>query len=230
MKNTQRELMSTECTPTVLPDFAELLPPLSKEQSTALETDILKNGCYAPIIVNENMVVIDGHNRLSICEKHGLPYRMAVFSFEDDLEAKQWALDTQKSRRNLSKWELGRIALKLKPEIEARARENQGQRNDLSLKSDEGCFTPLDTRQALTDTVGISRDTMSKVIRIAEYAPDSVKEALDKKEISVHKGYTLTKDIDEFTRAKERRRGVQSHKAGTDKDISCGKFRKRRAV
>ena len=50
---------------------------------------------------------------------------MAVFSFEDLLEAKQWALDTQKGRRNLEKWELGKIALKLKPEVEAKARANQ---------------------------------------------------------------------------------------------------------
>ena len=44
---------------------------------------------------------------------------MAVFAFDDLLEAKQWALDTQKGRRNLDKWELGKIALKLKPDIEA---------------------------------------------------------------------------------------------------------------
>ena len=49
---------------------------------------------------------------------------MAVFAFEDLLEAKQWALDTQKGRRNLDKWELGKIALKLKPEIEAKAKAN----------------------------------------------------------------------------------------------------------
>ena len=49
---------------------------------------------------------------------------MLVFSFANLLEAKQWALDTQKGRRNLDKWELGKIALKLKPEIEARARFN----------------------------------------------------------------------------------------------------------
>jgi hypothetical protein len=36
---------------------------------------------------------------------------MAVFAFEDDLEAQRWALDTQKARRNLSAWELGQIAL-----------------------------------------------------------------------------------------------------------------------
>ena len=48
-----------------------------------------------------------------------------VFSFTDLFEAKQWALDTQKGRRNLDKWELGKIALKLKPEIEARTWANR---------------------------------------------------------------------------------------------------------
>ena len=119
MKNTGTEYMSTERTPTVRPDFAELLPPLSDEQLSLLEADILKNGCYTPVIVNEDMVIVDGHNRASICDKHGVPYRMAVFSFEDDLEAKQWALDTQKSRRNLSINELCKIALKLRPDVEA---------------------------------------------------------------------------------------------------------------
>ena len=102
----------------------QLLPPLSGEQFSALEEEISKNGCYAPIIVNQDMIIIDGHNRFRICEKHSLPYKMLVFSFADLLEAKQWALDTQKGRRNLDKWELGKIALKLKPEIEARAKAN----------------------------------------------------------------------------------------------------------
>ena len=57
--------------------------------------------------------------------KRQIPYKMLVFSFQEMLEAKQWALDTQKGRRNLDKWELGKIALRLKPDIEARARANQ---------------------------------------------------------------------------------------------------------
>ena len=40
----------------------QLLPPLSGEQFSALEEEISKNGCYAPIIVNQDMVIIDGHN------------------------------------------------------------------------------------------------------------------------------------------------------------------------
>ena len=125
MRNTGIEYGSGERTPVVLPEMAQLLPPLTGEQLAALEADLLANGCYSPIIVNEDMTVIDGHNRLELCEKHGIPYKMAVFSFADMLEAKQWALDTQKGRRNLDKWELGKIALKLKPDLEARAKANQ---------------------------------------------------------------------------------------------------------
>ena len=64
----------------MLPEMEELLPPLSAEQFSSLESDILENGCYAPVIVNEDMTVIDGHNRLRICEKHGLPYNCLLYT------------------------------------------------------------------------------------------------------------------------------------------------------
>ena len=98
MQNAGTVYSSTERTPTVLPEMAELLPPLSGEQLAALEADILKNGCYSPIIVNEDLAIVDGHNRQKLCEQHDIPYNIAVLSFESLLEAKQWALDTQKGR------------------------------------------------------------------------------------------------------------------------------------
>ena len=196
MKNTGITYTSAERSPVILPEMAELLPPLSAEQLDALEADLIKNGCYAPIIINEDMVIIDGHNRQALCEKHGLPYTMAVFSFEDLLEAKQWALDTQKGRRNLEKWELGKIALKLKPEIEAKARANQGTRTDLSATLPESSDA-VDTRKELAEAVGLGERTMGKVMQIDENAPDAIKEALDKKELSINKGYDLTRQLQE---------------------------------
>ena len=71
MRNTGVEYGSADRTPVVLPEMAELLPPLTGEQLAALEADLLKNGCYSPIIVNEDMVIVDGHNRQSLCVKHG---------------------------------------------------------------------------------------------------------------------------------------------------------------
>ena len=121
MRNTGITYGSDKQKPQILQEFADLLPALTEEQRQALEADILQNGCYSPIIVDEELHIVDGHNRQRICEEHNLPYTMAVFEFADKLEAMQWALDTQKGRRNLDKWELGKIALKLKPEIEARA-------------------------------------------------------------------------------------------------------------
>ena len=197
MRNTGTIYSSTERIPTVLPEMAELLPPLTGEQLAALEADILKNGCYSPVIVNEDMVVIDGHNRQRLCEQHGLPYQMAVFSFEDMLEAKQWALDTQKGRRNLDKWELGKIALRLKPDIEARARENMGTRTDLSATLPKGS-EPVDTRRELADAVGLGERTMGKVMQIDEHAPAAVKEALDSGDLSINQGYNITRQVREL--------------------------------
>ena len=204
MRNTGTIYSSTERTPVVLPEMAELLPPLTGEQLSALEADILANGCYSPVIVNEDMVIIDGHNRQSLCEKHGLPYQMAVFSFGDLLEAKQWALDTQKGRRNLDKWELGKIALKLKPDIEARAKENMslgGQAYHPSDASEEGFANSqnlppaINTTKELAGAVGIGQQTMSRVIQIDEHAPSAVREALDNGELSINQGYNLTRQL-----------------------------------
>ena len=206
MHNTGIICSSTERTPTVLPEMAELLPPLTGEQLAALEADILKNGCYSPVIVNEDMVIIDGHNRQRLCEQHGLPYQMAVFSFETMLEAKQWALDTQKGRRNLDKWELGKIALRLKSDIETRARENMsaGGGDQKSEGAKSGCvnsqnpISPVNTTQELADAVGIGHQTMSRVMQIDEHAPTAVKEALDSGDLSINQGYNITQQVREL--------------------------------
>ena len=206
MRNTGTIYSSTERSPAVLPEMAELLPPLTEETIAALEADILANGCYSPVIVNEDMVIVDGHNRQRLCEQHGLPYQMAVFSFADLLEAKQWALDTQKGRRNLDKWELGKIALRLKPDIEARAKENMsaGGGDQKSEDAKSGCansqnpISPVNTTQELADAVGIGHQTMSRIMQIDEHAPPAVKDALDSGDLSINQGYNITRQVQEL--------------------------------
>ena len=204
MRNTGTEYGSADRTPVVLPELAELLPPLTGEQLAALEADLLKNGCYSPVIVNEDMVISDGHNRQRLCEEHGIPYKMAVFSFEDLLEAKRWAIENQRGRRNLEKWELGKIALKLKPEIEAKAKANQSAaggdkfgEKPLSATLPEA-VSSVDTRKELAEAVGLGERTMGKVMQIDEHAPSAVKEALDNGDLSVNQGYNITRQVQEL--------------------------------
>ena len=225
MKNTGIVYDSAEKTPVILPELADLLPPLEDEQLSLLEEDIRENGCYSPIVVNEELAIVDGHNRFALCEKLGVPYRMAVFHFEDTLDAMRWALDTQKGRRNLDIWDLGRIALKLKPELEARGKANMSagggdqksrearqrvenpameQRAGAEDETESGwtkwsnpILEQVDTRQQLADAVGVGRSTMNRIIHIDEHAPQAVKDALDKKEISVSQGYNITRQLQE---------------------------------
>ena len=56
MRNTGIRYNSKERMPTVLSEMAELLPPLSGEQLAVLEADLLANGCYAPVIVKEDIM------------------------------------------------------------------------------------------------------------------------------------------------------------------------------
>ena len=206
MRNTGVEYGSADRTPVVLPEMAELLPPLTGEQLAALEADLLKNGCYSPIIVNEDMVIIDGHNRQRLCEEHGIPYKMAVFSFEDLLEAKRWAIENQRGRRNLEKWELGKIALKLRPDIEAKAKANMsaGGGDQKSEDTKSGLTTlsnpisPVSTRKELAESVGIGEVTMGKVMQIDEHAPSAVKEALDSGDLSINQGYNITRQVQDL--------------------------------
>lgn len=239
MRNTGTLYRSTEKTPTVLPEFRDLLPPLSQEQQEALEKDILQNGCYAPLIVDQVLRAVDGHNRLSICQSHEIPYTMLVFEFADTLEAKQWALDTQKGRRNLDNWELGKIALKLKPDLEARAKANQQEYHGNQYESGPSATlpevqtSPVDTRRELAKAVGLGERTMGKVMRIDENAPAPVKEALDNKELSINQGYNLTRQLQQVPEAqredaaqdalKKLRKEVQEKDAEIDRKAKIAK-------
>jgi ParB-like chromosome segregation protein Spo0J len=72
LRNTGIECSSTEKTPMVLPELSQLLPPLDAEQLSVLEADILTNGCYSPIIVDESLTIVDGHHRQKICQEHDI--------------------------------------------------------------------------------------------------------------------------------------------------------------
>ena len=82
---------------------------------------------------------------------------------------------------------MGKIALKLKPEIEARAKANQGTRTDLSVKSPKG-YAPTDTRKEMAQAVGICLRTL----------PPSLKEALESKKVSVNRGWKILKAVQQL--------------------------------
>lgn len=115
-------LVPAGTSPVIDPELRDLLPPITDEERESLTADILKNGCYSPMICMEDMTLVDGHHRYDICAAHDIPYRMVILDFEDKLAAMEWIIRTQKGRRNLTTYQIGQVALKLRDKIETRAR------------------------------------------------------------------------------------------------------------
>ena len=60
--------------------YQNLIRPLSAEELHQLEENLLRDGCLDPIIT-WNGYIIDGHNRYSICQKHGIRFDVKAMVF-----------------------------------------------------------------------------------------------------------------------------------------------------
>ena len=87
--------------PRISPEFKALIPPLSPDEYSQLEQNLLAHGCRDPITLWRDKI-IDGHNRFEICTKHGIPYRTVKLRFPSGDAAKLWILENQLGRRNLT--------------------------------------------------------------------------------------------------------------------------------
>lgn len=211
MEGIKREYTSDERSPIIDPELRDLFPPITDEEREALTADILKNGCYSPMICMEDMMLVDGHHRYDICTEHDIPYRMVILDFEDKLDAMEWMVNAQKGRRNLTTYQLGQIALKLKPAFEEKAKIRKAAAMEKAhmanpKNSEEQFFQtsektvdgPINTTKAIADSVGVSHDTMNKVIQIEKSAPVPIKNALEKNAISVNKAYGMTQKLNDM--------------------------------
>lgn len=91
-----------------LPELEGLIPALRADERSALEAALVaSHGPTDPIVVwirpdDGAAILLDGHNRLAICEAHGLPYPVTTVDLPDLAAARAWMLDRALSKRNLS--------------------------------------------------------------------------------------------------------------------------------
>ena len=86
-------------------EFKLLLPALDAITYAWLEENILEHGCMQPLVL-WNSILIDGHNRYEIVQKHGLPFNTIDMEFDSRDDVIVWIISTQVSRRNLTPMQL----------------------------------------------------------------------------------------------------------------------------
>lgn len=189
-------------------EFKALIPPLTSDEYSGLEKSLLDEGCRDSLVLWGD-TLIDGHNRYEICTKYHIPYETVQRDFESRQSAIEWIILNQFGRRNLPAHERARLALRLKQVIAEKAEQN------LHLSDGKGCqksdkVKPIDTKKELAKVAGVSHDTIAKVERIEEEAPQPIVEASRRGEISVNSAYQVTKlEPEEQHEIVERIRNIQ---------------------
>lgn len=182
---------------TIKKEFKGLIHPLSQEEKTFLEKDILSKGCL-DALKTWNGYLIDGHHRYEICQRHEVSFKQEELSFEDEEAVKVWMIDNQMGRRNITDAAKIQYSL-LREEIDrerARKRQACGQggvllsENFRSANEETGKVSAIVGKRA-----GVSDRTVEKFKFIQEKAPEDVVKALcegtpvDGKKLSIDKVY-----------------------------------------
>ncbi|GAB3044265.1 ParB N-terminal domain-containing protein [Spirosoma pulveris] len=101
---------------TIIPELEALIPPLSSEEFTQLEANIVREGCREPLQIWQTIqsqidgsasnqpvfVLVDGHNRLRICRQHAVDFKLLVREFSGLEAVRESMIDNQLGRRNLT--------------------------------------------------------------------------------------------------------------------------------
>ena len=199
---------------TLDPFFESLIPKPVPAQLDQLEENLLAFGCRDALVVWRRVkpdgiierILLDGHNRLSICKKQNLPYKIVEISLLDRLAAIIWIIHNQLGRRNLTP-----EAISYYRGVLYNAQKQQGQRSDLtSGQSDQKLETAeklarlhqvgaktirrdgLFARHlneiasvagdqirssTLTRQIRLSKENVKKLAQLAQSNPDNLKQA-----------------------------------------------------
>ena len=150
-------------------EFQALIPPLSDEEFSQLEQNLIEEGCRDALVVwREEGLLLDGHNRYNICMAKGLPFDAVTIPLPDRQAAINWLIDNQLGRRNLSPTQASVLRGK-----RYNAEKCQGKRTDLTSGQND---QKLPTTDRLATEWGVSPTTVKRDGKLAEnydkHSPD----------------------------------------------------------
>lgn len=169
------------------PEFQSKIPPLTAEERSQLESNILEEGrLLNPLIVWKG-IIVDGHNRFEILKEHPeIEYTVLEKEFAGREEAIVWICKNQLGRRNLTP-EQRRYLVGKQYEAEKKAGYNRG--NQYTSPDKSGCSQFGNSQNQRTcDRIaqenGISKNTVlrsenfAKGVDIAEEAVPGTREKI----------------------------------------------------
>ena len=135
-------------------EFKDLIPLPSDKELEQLEENILAEGIRDPLVIwAEHNILLDGHNRLAIAQKHNLKFETVEIELPSRDVARLWIVKNQLGRRNLPPQQMSYFRGK-RYEME----KAQGTRTDLTSAQNGQKLTS----ERIAQETGVSANTIRR--------------------------------------------------------------------
>jgi len=178
------------------------IDPLTEDEAAALERSLLAEGCRDALVL-WGEILVDGHNRYRICQKHGIAFQTVQnTSFKTMDDVYLWMIDNHLGRRSVSDFQRGILALR-KKEIVAmrRARKTQAalaadeagaKASDAAEPDAAAMAAPPDdpgppwSREEVARAARVSSSTLGQIEKIQKTATPELVDAVKSGVISIN--------------------------------------------
>ncbi|KRD50204.1 plasmid replication/partition related protein [Acidovorax sp. Root275] len=171
------------------------IEPLTPDEHEALERSILAEGCRDALVLWGD-VLVDGHNRYGICQKHSLPFQTVQNPrFQSMEDVHLWMIDQHLGRRSVSDFQRGVLALRKReimadrkaraatsPEAEAATAAPDAPEATAALPAPD----PLNSREAIAKAARLSSSQVVMIEKIQKQAAPELVAAVKSGTISIN--------------------------------------------
>ena len=178
---------------TVNEELLAYIDPLTPDEHDALERSLLTEGCRDALVL-WGEVLVDGHNRYSICSQHGIPFNTVQnshFKSLDDVHL--WMIEQHLGRRSVSDFQRGVLALRKKDILATRQPLPTTETPTTQTPSTPTPPKPdtIISRDALAKSARISSNTISQIEKIQKSATPELVAAVKSGTISINAAATV---------------------------------------
>lgn len=154
---------------TIDPEFEAKCPPLTEDELSQLEENILEEGLVLMPLIVWNDTIVDGHNRYRIAQAHpGIEFRVHEKHFNNKYEALSWICKNQLGRRNLTPQQKKYL---IGERYDAEKMIHGGDRRSEDAKSsDKSCHLKNESRarKRIAEESGISEGSVQNAFNYAK--------------------------------------------------------------
>jgi hypothetical protein len=171
--------------PRVDPEFQTLIAPLQPEERRQLEVNLSAEGCRDPLVTWRG-TLLDGHNRLEICTRLGVPYKTSNIELPNREAAKLWIETNQVGRRNLTADQRAAIAYRILQRRVAMSKRERARKGGLAGGSGRSGISLVDTaatkqvqprqRELAAAQLGVPSRKIRVVLELAKQWPEVVED------------------------------------------------------